>query len=58
MWRSKADWLRLCLPPLVLVTLFVIPGFRGRGDEKARAAGMPWLNRPQSYPMRRLSTHP
>jgi hypothetical protein len=29
MWRLKADWLRLCLPPLLLVTLFVVTGLRG-----------------------------
>jgi hypothetical protein len=29
MWRLKTDWLRLCLPPLLLVALFVITGLRG-----------------------------
>lgn len=29
MWRFKTDWLRLCLPPLLLMTLFVVTGLRG-----------------------------
>jgi hypothetical protein len=29
MWRLKADWLRLYLPPLLLVALFVFTGLRG-----------------------------
>ena len=60
--RLKADWLRSCLPPVLLVTLFVVTGLRGidfgyhwdelyqlNASREMVATGV-FLSRPYTYP--------